>query len=278
MESYMYAKGLLFAQLGNRFDHEDVKIAVLNTDEKATEEFIKMTAAKILTYGIENPADVMAKKINMTSKGTEFDLVTPIGTKKVTINMVGKFSIYNVLAAVSACLASSIELETIIQAIEAIEGVRGRFELVDGGQDFTVIVDYAHTPDSLENVLQTIKQFAEGKIFCVVGCGGDRDKTKRPLMAKIATEYSDEPIFTSDNPRSEDPSMILQDMEAGVSGEHYHLISNREEAIHFAVEQANKGDVVLIAGKGHETYQIIGNETFDFDDKEIALKAINNQY
>jgi UDP-N-acetylmuramoyl-L-alanyl-D-glutamate--2,6-diaminopimelate ligase len=277
MESYKYAKGLLFAQLGNRFDHEDVKIAVLNADEEASEEFIKMTAAKILTYGIETSADVMAKEIKMTSKGTEFDLFTPVGTKKVTINMVGKFSVYNVLAAVSACLASSIDLDTIIQAIEAMEGVRGRFELVDGGQDFTVIVDYAHTPDSLENVLQTIKQFAEGKIFCVVGCGGDRDKTKRPLMARIATKFSDEPIFTSDNPRSEDPAMILQDMEAGVSGEHYHLISNREKAIHFAIEHAKKDDVILIAGKGHETYQIIGNETFDFDDKEIALKAINNQ-
>jgi UDP-N-acetylmuramoyl-L-alanyl-D-glutamate--2,6-diaminopimelate ligase len=180
-----------------------------------------------------------------------------------------------VLAAVAASLASSIELDTICHAVEAMDGVRGRFELVDGGQDFTVIVDYAHTPDSLENVLQTIKQFVEGKIFCVVGCGGDRDKTKRPLMAKIATEFSDEPIFTSDNPRSEDPRMILRDMEAGVTGEHYHSIENREKAILFAVENAKKGDVILIAGKGHETYQIIGDETFDFDDKEVAFKAIN---
>jgi UDP-N-acetylmuramoyl-L-alanyl-D-glutamate--2,6-diaminopimelate ligase len=275
MEAYKYAKGLLFAQLGNRFDHENVKIAVLNEDEEATEEFKKMTSAKILTYGIKNSADVMAKNIKMTSKGTEFDLVTPVETKKVTIKMVGEFSVYNILAAVSACLASTIDLETISRAIEAMEGVRGRFELVDGGQDFTVIVDYAHTPDSLENVLQTIKQFAEGRIFCVVGCGGDRDKTKRPLMTKIATKYSDEPIFTSDNPRSEDPQMILQDMEAGVTGEHYHSILNREKAIFFSVENAKKGDVILIAGKGHETYQQIGNETFDFDDKEIALKAIN---
>jgi UDP-N-acetylmuramoyl-L-alanyl-D-glutamate--2,6-diaminopimelate ligase len=275
MEAYKYAKGLLFAQLGNRFDHENVKIAVLNEDEEATEEFKKMTSAKILTYGIKNSADVMAKNIKMTSKGTEFDLITPVGTKNVTINMVGEFSVYNVLAAVSACLASSIDIETISRAIEAMEGVRGRFELVDGGQDFTVIVDYAHTPDSLENVLQTIKQFAEGRIFCVVGCGGDRDKTKRPLMAKIATKYSDEPIFTSDNPRSEDPQMILRDMEAGVTGEHYHSILNREKAIFFSVENAKKGDVILIAGKGHETYQQIGNKTFDFDDREIALKAIN---
>ncbi|QGQ46950.1 UDP-N-acetylmuramoyl-L-alanyl-D-glutamate--2,6-diaminopimelate ligase [Metabacillus sediminilitoris] len=275
MEAYKYAKGLLFAQLGNRFDHDNIKIAVLNADEEASEEFIKMTSAKIMTYGINKEADVMAKEIKMTSKGTEFQLITPVGIKHISINMIGKFSIYNVLAAVAASLASSIELDTICHAVEAMDGVRGRFELVDGGQDFTVIVDYAHTPDSLENVLQTIKQFVEGKIFCVVGCGGDRDKTKRPLMAKIATEFSDEPIFTSDNPRSEDPRMILRDMEAGVAGEHYHSIENREKAILFAVENAKKGDVILIAGKGHETYQIIGDETFDFDDKEVAFKAIN---
>lgn len=274
MEAYKYAKGLLFAQLGNRFEHDLVKYAVLNVDEEASEEFKKMTSAKIVTYGIDHEADVMAKDVRMTSKGTIFQLITPVGIKSVTIQMVGKFSVYNVLAAVAATLSSSIDLDTIVKAIETMEGVRGRFELVDGGQDFTVIVDYAHTPDSLENVLQTIKQFAEGKIFCIIGCGGDRDKTKRPIMAKIAVENSDEPIFTSDNPRSEDPKDILTDMEKGVSGQHYTSIVNREEAISFAISNAKKGDVVLIAGKGHETYQQIGSKTIDFDDREIALNMI----
>jgi len=275
MEAYKYAKGLLFAQLGNKFDHNDLKIAVLNEDEEASEEFKRMTSAKILTYGIDRPADIKAENIKMTSKGTMFQLVTPVGTRNVTIQMVGKFSVYNVLAAVSASLASSVDLDTIVTAIESMEGVRGRFELVDGGQDYTVIVDYAHTPDSLENVLKTVKQFAEGRIFCIVGCGGDRDKTKRPLMAKIAVTYSDEPVFTSDNPRSEDPQVILQEMEEGVAGNQYTSIISREEAISYAVKKAQKGDVILIAGKGHETYQIIGNKVFDFDDKEIALNAIN---
>ncbi len=275
MEAYKYAKGLLFAQLGNKFDHNDLKIAVLNEDEEASEDFKRMTAAKILTYGIDRPADIKANNIKITSKGTMFQLVTPVGTRNVTIQMVGKFSVYNVLAAVSASLASSVDLDTIVTAIESMEGVRGRFELVDGGQDYTVIVDYAHTPDSLENVLKTVKQFAEGRIFCIVGCGGDRDKTKRPLMAKIAVTYSDEPVFTSDNPRSEDPQVILQEMEEGVAGNQYTSIISREEAITYAVKKARKGDVILIAGKGHETYQIIGNEVFDFDDKEIALNAIN---
>lgn len=275
MEAYKYAKGLLFAQLGNKFDHNDLKIAVLNEDEEASEEFKRMTSAKILTYGIDRPADIRAENIKMTSKGTMFQLVTPVGTRNVTIQMVGKFSVYNVLAAVSASLASSVDLDTIVTAIESMEGVRGRFELVDGGQDYTVIVDYAHTPDSLENVLKTVKQFAEGRIFCIVGCGGDRDKTKRPLMAKIAVTYSDEPVFTSDNPRSEDPQVILQEMEEGVAGKQYTSIISREEAISYAVKKARKGDVILIAGKGHETYQIIGNKVIDFDDKEIALNAIN---
>ena len=274
MEAYKYAKGLLFAQLGNRFDHNRIKYAVLNEDEEASEDFKKMTSAKIVTYGIDRNADIMAKDVRMTSKGTTFQLITPVGTRSVTIQMVGKFSVYNVLAAVAATISSSIELDVIVKAIETIEGVRGRFELVDGGQDFTLIVDYAHTPDSLENVLHTIKQFAEGKIYCIIGCGGDRDKTKRPLMAKIAVENSDEPIFTSDNPRSEDPRRILEDMEKGVDGQYYTSIINREEAISYAIMNAKKGDVILIAGKGHETYQQIGNETFDFDDREIALKII----
>ncbi|HZH61812.1 MAG TPA: UDP-N-acetylmuramoyl-L-alanyl-D-glutamate--2,6-diaminopimelate ligase [Metabacillus sp.] len=277
MEAYKYAKGLLFAQLGNRIEHDRMKYAVLNEDEEASEDFKKMTSAKIVTYGIDREADIMAKKIRMTSKGTTFQLITPVGTKLVTIQMVGKFSVYNVLAAVAATLSSSIELDTIVNAIESMEGVRGRFELVDGGQDYTVIVDYAHTPDSLENVLHTIKQFAEGSIFCIIGCGGDRDKTKRPLMAKIAVENSDEPIFTSDNPRSEDPKAILEDMEEGVIGQHYTSIVNREEAIFYAIKNARKGDVILIAGKGHETYQQIGNEIIDFDDREIALKMIKKR-
>lgn len=277
MEAYKYAKGLLFAQLGNRFEHDRMKYAVLNEDEEATDDFKKMTSAKIVTYGIDRDADIMAKEIRMTSKGTTFQLYTPVGTKLVTIQMVGKFSVYNVLAAVAATLSSSIELDTIVNAIESMEGVRGRFELVDGGQDSTVIVDYAHTPDSLENVLHTIKQFAEGRIFCIIGCGGDRDKTKRPLMAKIAVENSDEPIFTSDNPRSENPKAILQDMEEGVAGHHYTSIVNREEAIFHAIKNAQKGDVILIAGKGHETYQQIGTDIIDFDDREIALKMIKTR-
>lgn len=274
MDEYRHAKSLLFSQLGGAFNHEHPKRAVLNADDEASVYFEKVTAAHISTYGIKNDADVMAKNISITAQGTSFDLVTNKGTKHITMSLVGQFNVYNVLAAVATCIAAGIPFEIITEAVEELHGVRGRFELVNQQQEFPVIVDYAHTPDSLENVLETCRDMTEGKLFVVVGCGGDRDKTKRPKMAKIAVELADEPIFTSDNPRSEDPRAILRDMEAGVENAYYHSIANREQAIFFAIANAKKGDVVLIAGKGHETYQQIGNETFDFDDAEVAARAI----
>ncbi|RXY99360.1 UDP-N-acetylmuramoyl-L-alanyl-D-glutamate--2,6-diaminopimelate ligase [Fictibacillus sp. S7] len=274
METYLRAKGLLFAQLGNTYAGKKEKIAILNRDDKASKEFEKMTAAQILTYGIEQKSDIMAKDIKVTGKGTTFTLVTPFEEKQVSLKLVGKFSVYNVLAAVSATLLSGIPIDSIIRTMENVKGVPGRFETVDEGQCFTVIVDYAHTPDSLENALVTVKEFAVGKVISVVGCGGDRDRTKRPLMAKIAAEYSDIAIFTSDNPRTEDPEAILQDMQAGVEDREYKVILDRRDAINYAVNLAEENDIILIAGKGHETYQIIGKDVLDFDDRKVAAEAI----
>ncbi|AZB42836.1 UDP-N-acetylmuramoyl-L-alanyl-D-glutamate--2,6-diaminopimelate ligase [Bacillus sp. FJAT-42376] len=276
MDAYKQAKGLLFSQLGNTFNHHRPKYAVLNQDDPAAQDYKSMTAAHILTYGIDQQADIMASNIVMTASGTEFLLQTPFGSRKMKLKLIGKFSVYNVLAAIAASLATGIELETAAEALEKAAGVRGRFELVDAGQPFAVIVDYAHTPDSLENVLTTTQSFSSGRTFVVVGCGGDRDKTKRPIMAQIAVKYAEEPIFTSDNPRSEDAMDILADMEEGVQGAYYHSIANREQAIYFAIANARPGDVVLIAGKGHETYQQIGDHVYDFDDREVALKAISS--
>lgn len=277
MEEYAKAKGLLFAQLGNTFHPQQPKFAIFNADDPMSSQYMQTTAAHILTFGIQKDADVMARNLQMSAKGTTFDLITAEGTTKVSIQMVGKFSVYNVLAAISVALASEIPLEQIVTSVEQMSGVAGRFELVDGGQQFTVVVDYAHTPDGLQNVLTTIQQFARQRIFVVVGCGGDRDKTKRPLMAKVACEYGTDAIFTSDNPRSEDPLQILKEMEAGVVSERYISICDRREAIHYAVDKARAGDVILIAGKGHETYQIIGDEVFDFDDRLVAKEAIEKQ-
>ncbi len=274
MDAYRAAKSLLFSQLGNGFDTERPKYAILNIDDDASKEYIIATQAIVITYGIDNDSDIMAKDIEMTSTGTRFTLIVGEESRTVQMKLVGKFNVYNVLAAVGASLVSGIELDNIVKTIENLRNVSGRFELVEAGQDFAVIVDYAHTPDSLENVLRTIQQFAKGNIYCVVGCGGDRDKTKRPIMAELAEKHADFPIFTSDNPRSEDPEAILKDMEAGVEGTSYQTIIDRKEAIEHAISQAKAGDVVLIAGKGHETYQIIGKEVLDFDDHLVAKEAI----
>ncbi|GHH96463.1 UDP-N-acetylmuramoyl-L-alanyl-D-glutamate--2,6-diaminopimelate ligase [Neobacillus kokaensis] len=277
MEEYKRAKSLLFAQLGNSFHSERPKFAILNADDAASEIFKRSTAAHVYTYGIDQKADIQAANIQMTSSGTRFDLV--IGQEKypVQLQLLGKFSVYNVLAAISASLVSGISIQEAIISIEQVNGVAGRFEIVNAGQDFTVIVDYAHTPDSLENVLKTIQHFAKKRVFVVVGCGGDRDRTKRPLMAQIACCNATNPIFTSDNPRSEDPMAILKEMEAGVQGKEYLVIEDRREAIKQAINQAKTGDVVLIAGKGHETYQQIGNVIHDFDDRLVAREAIEER-
>jgi UDP-N-acetylmuramoyl-L-alanyl-D-glutamate--2,6-diaminopimelate ligase len=277
MEEYKRSKGLLFSQLGNTFDIQHPKFAVLNMDDPASEIFKKSTSAHVISYGIDHVADFQAENIQMAPNGTTFDLILSDRRYPVNMQLIGKFSVYNVLASMAAAYVSGIPIHDIICSIEGVKGVAGRFELVDAGQDFSVIVDYAHTPDSLENVLKTIQQFAEKKIFVLIGCGGDRDRTKRPLMAKIACQYATDPIFTSDNPRSEDPLTILKEMEDGVHGKKYLVIPDRKEAILSAIQMASFGDVILIAGKGHETYQIVGNQVFDFDDRLVARKAIEEK-
>ncbi|WIY59970.1 UDP-N-acetylmuramoyl-L-alanyl-D-glutamate--2,6-diaminopimelate ligase [Bacillus arachidis] len=277
MEEYKHAKGLLFAQLGNSYHNNREKYAVLNSDDPVAEEYMRSTAATVITYGIDTHSDIMAKDIVMTSGGTTFTLVTPSENIDITMKLIGKFNVYNVLAAIAATLVSGVSLQTIVEVVKKLTGVPGRFEVVDGGQDYTVIVDYAHTPDSLENVLTTAKQFSKGNVYCIVGCGGDRDRTKRPIMAGVATEYATHAILTSDNPRSEDPKSILDDMLTGAKGNNYEVIIDRKEAIFHAVSEAKAEDIIIIAGKGHETYQIIGKDVHHFDDREIAKEAINER-
>ena len=277
MDEYRRAKGLLFSQLGNAFHDHKPKYAVLNADDDASQEYKSITAARVITYGIDHEADFRATNMKMDVNGTSFDLINPFGSHQVKMKMIGKFSVYNVLASIATSVVAGIPLNHIIASLEEVEGVSGRFEAVNAGQDFSVIVDYSHTPDSLENALNTVRQLAKKRIFVVVGCGGDRDKSKRPLMAKIACTLSTDPVFTSDNPRSEDPDMILRDMEAGVTGETFKSIPDRRKAIQFVVNEAKEGDAILIAGKGHETYQIIGQEIFDFDDRIVAKEAIEER-
>ncbi|MFC7442324.1 UDP-N-acetylmuramoyl-L-alanyl-D-glutamate--2,6-diaminopimelate ligase [Laceyella putida] len=279
MEEYRQAKGLLFSQLGNRYasDPAENAFAVLNADDDASSYYAAITPAQVVTYGIDRPADVRAVGIRITGQGTAFTLETFRGTCDITLQLIGKFNVYNALAAVSVGLIEGLTLAEIKESLEQIPGVNGRFEPVNAGQPYTVLVDYAHTPDSLENVLTTIREFARNKVTCVVGCGGDRDRTKRPLMAQIAAKYSDLAIFTSDNPRSEKPETIIQDMVAGIADskrENVATIVDRRQAIKEAIRLAEPGDIILIAGKGHETYQEIQGIRYDFDDREVAREAI----
>lgn len=277
MERYLHAKSLLFSQLGNTYDRDRLKAAVLNADDDASAQLAQMTAAPVWTYGIEREADFMAENIRVTAGKTSFDFITPKGTYPVEMKLVGKFNVYNALAAALACYINGVALEDVVRSIGRLEGVSGRLETVDAGQNFAVIVDYSHTPDSLKNALTTIREFAKKRVITVIGCGGDRDRTKRPLMARVAVEHSDVAIFTSDNPRTEDPVRILRDMEAGVPAGSYETIVDRREAIFRAIALAEPDDVVLLAGKGHETYMIIGREVIHFDDRLVAREAIKER-
>ncbi|MFT9372773.1 MAG: UDP-N-acetylmuramoyl-L-alanyl-D-glutamate--2,6-diaminopimelate ligase [Liquorilactobacillus hordei] len=277
MANYAHAKSLLFSQLGNRYTHSgDPKVAVLNIDDPIGEQFEADTAAEILTYGIKKEAMIKAANIEIHSEGTSFDLVVFGEIFHLDVKMVGLFNVYNILAAFSAAYACGVDPADIIAALEQFPGVRGRLQLVTSASKVSAIVDYSHTPDGLLNALETINDFAQGKVFCVVGCGGDRDKLKRPKMAKIAVEHSDYPIFTSDNPRSENPQTIIDEMLVGVPEMvEIPTFVDRREAINFAVAMAKPTDIVLIAGKGHEDYQIIGDTKHHFDDVEEAKKALD---
>lgn len=282
MENYAEAKGLLFSRLGNSYGGvagDERCYAVLNGDDPASKRFSRLTSAEIVTYGVDNDADIRATGIKMTAQGTSFRVSGFGGETEISLRLPGKFNVSNALAAIAAALLEGIALTDIKASLERASVVPGRVELVDEGQPFAVVVDYAHTPDGLRNVLGAAREFAAGRIITVFGCGGDRDRTKRPLMGSIAAKLSDYVIVTSDNPRSEDPGMIISEIEKGILAEGigascYSLIPDRRSAIEKAVEMASQGDVVLIAGKGHETYQLIGGQTYPFDDRITAIEAI----
>ena len=281
-ENYIAAKTQLFSGLNQPGMQKTGKTAVINIDDPAGAIMQQHTACPVISYAVKQTGVLTAGKVSVRETGTSFQIQAPCGIMDVTLMITGMFNVYNVLAAVGAALAENIAPAVIKQALEAFTSVPGRFELVQAGQPFTVIVDYAHTPDGLENVLKTAKQFAQGKIIVVFGCGGDRDRTKRPLMGKLAVEYGDLVLATSDNPRSEDPEKILADIEAGMKTalptnnpvKRYEVIPDRRQAISRAIQLAEPHDVVLIAGKGHETYQILHDKTIDFDDRQVAREVI----
>lgn len=275
---YFHAKSLLFSQLGNSY-YETKKYAVINADDPYSESLQKMTSQPIVTYGIEKKADVRASNVELFPNRTSFRLKTPLGTVKITSRLIGEFNVYNMLAACSAAIAHQVPIPVIKETLETIMPIPGRFETVDCGQQFGVIVDYAHTPHAVQNILQTCKELTRGKLYCVLGCGGDRDKAKRPRMAKEAVTYANYAIFTSDNPRTEDPQEIIKDMirELPEHVVNYEIILDRKAAIEKVIEYAEEGDMVVIAGKGHETYQEINGKRYPFDDRLVARNAIENK-
>lgn len=222
-------------------------------------------------------ADFVASDIKLYSSGVSYKLKTPTYTEDIYINIPGRFSVYNTLAVIGTCYILGIDINIVKEALKNTRGIRGRFETIKNNKNINVIIDYAHTPDALENVLSTVKEFTDGKIITVFGCGGDRDKIKRPIMGAISQNNSDITIITSDNPRHENLNLIIYDILSGIdkNKENYKVIENRKDAISKAIEMATEKDVVIIAGKGHEKYQIIGDIKHYFDDYEVALEFIN---
>ena len=226
------------------------------------------------SYSLTKSADLTGEIVEFHSDGqfVRLNLMGEMFEEKLAI--LGRYNLYNVLGVIGIALQLGIGKNIILEKLKDIKGAPGRFELVNCGQDYIVVVDYAHTGDALENILKSINELKKGRVITVFGCGGDRDATKRPIMGEIAQRLSDIAILTSDNPRTENPHLIIEDVKKGMNGDHYLVEEDREQAIVKAIEIAQKNDIILIAGKGHETYQILGRKKIHFDDREIARREI----
>ena len=280
MEDYFNSKKRLFYDL-------NPSQAIINQDDPWGQQLLAQLPPSMpfLTYGLSIPGrvtDIQAEQISCFMDGLSFLAQTPAVTIPIGSPLTGEHNIYNILAGVGAALCLNIAPEYIQQGIKNLKGVPGRFEKIDLGQEFAVVVDYAHTPDALENTLRGARELTNNRLITVFGCGGDRDRSKRPIMGKLAAYYSQFMIITSDNPRSEDPLKIIAEIEEGVrdlrQDKHtYEIVPQRKDAIYRAISLAQSGDIVIIAGKGHETYQIMGDKVIPFDDREIARAALQER-
>ncbi len=267
-ENYLQAKKRLF---------EQCEIAVINHDDPYAERIMEGLECPIYTIGIHTPASYNASNIDIHTGGVSFTLRTPKGESRIGLHISGLFSIYNAMGAAAVMQLTGYSLKEISQGLEALSGVAGRLQSVrTGGRPFSVYVDYAHTPDALENVLTTVRSFAKARVIALFGCGGDRDRAKRPLMGEIGGRNADFVIVTSDNPRSENPEAIIRSIEDGVkkTGTPYVSITDRREAIGYALNLMKEDDILVIAGKGHENYQEINGVKHHFDDKEIVEELL----
>lgn len=267
-QEYLDSKILLF---------KTCRKGLVNIDAEHAQDVIKGASCEILTFGINGNADIKAENVVKHADSVEYDLKSPWFSGHVKVGVPGNFSVYNSLGAIGATALLGASFDNVLSGLKRVN-VRGRFETVETGRDFTVIIDYAHSPDSLRSILETIRDFAKGRVVCLFGCGGDRDRMMRPMMGKISGELADFTIITSDNPRTEEPEAIIGDIEEGIrdTGGAYITIVNRKEAIRYALENAEKDDIIILAGKGHETYQTFRDRTIHFDEREVVREILDD--
>lgn len=268
MENYIQSKKSIF---------KECKKAVINTDDEYSEEFIRECKGKVITYSLnKNEADYIAKSIKLREDGSDYAVIADYAIHRIKLNIPGEFNIMNSLAAVATARECDVSLEFCAYALKSFGGVKGRMELLDLDTDYKVIIDYAHTPDALKKVLLCLNSFPHSRVITVFGCGGERDTEKRSMMGDVASQLSDILIITSDNPRGEEPLKIIDDILSGVKKgkKSVYIHQNRRKAIEYALKIAEKNDIILLAGKGHETYQILGEEKIPMDEREIVREIL----
>ena len=268
MKDYASAKRLLFSRCDT---------AVINADDEWADFMQEGISCPVISYSAkQNDASLVAKDIRMNEKGVRFAAVYGDSLSLMRLNIPGEFSVYNALSVTAAALSAGVGLQQCADSMKNAPGVKGRMENVPTGKDFSVIIDYSHKPDALEKALKSLRPVTRGRLICLFGCGGDRDKLKRPIMGEIAADNSDLVIVTSDNPRTEDPQTIINEILEGVKNRHTHYrsICDRTEAIDWAIDKARPGDVILLAGKGHEDYQVVGHEKHHMDEREIVADSL----
>ena len=269
-ENYAEAKSMLFTESD---------ICILNLDDEHAMSMLRNTEGRMVTYSVnQDESDYTAKYIRYKNDGIEYELVTMGYVERVRVGIPGEFTVYNSMAAAVTLIELGFDFSEVLYALSLSEGVKGRIEVVPTDTDYTVIIDYAHSPDGLENIISSLRKIAKARIITVFGCGGDRDRTKRPIMGAIAAKLSDVIVVTSDNPRTEDPDAIIEDILTGIKGSKVRKIieTDRTKAIRAALEEAETDDIVLLAGKGHETYQIFGTEKIHYDEREVVRDILSD--
>ncbi|WP_035290076.1 UDP-N-acetylmuramoyl-L-alanyl-D-glutamate--2,6-diaminopimelate ligase [Clostridium sp. KNHs214] len=253
--------------------------SIVNIDDSYGKKVLEDASNNKISYGIKEAADVKAENISIHPRGAEFKIFYKDNYENVELQIPGNYNVYNALGSAATCLNEGIDIQKVIKGLNRVQ-VPGRCEIVTKKYNlgFDVIVDYAHTPDGLQNILETAREFTKGRLISVFGCGGDRDKTKRPIMGKIGSELSNVAIITSDNPRTEEPDKIIEDVVAGIVKDNYMVITDRREGIKKAMEIAKKGDVIVVAGKGHEDYQVLKDGTIHFDEREVIAEIVKELF